>query len=124
MGRHGVRSYGHRLRYLPSSRRTGARACGGAGASRVGMTVFVPEGELEIFADPVQHFRERQSYIVYDNIWDHFAPIEPANVQAARDYDTLLVNGLQVTVVPLPGVTPNHCGYALVTPVSKLEVMF
>src|SRR5258707_15759168 len=45
-------------------------AAGAARASRLGMTVFVPEGELHIFADPVQHFRERQSYIVYDNIWD------------------------------------------------------
>jgi glyoxylase-like metal-dependent hydrolase (beta-lactamase superfamily II) len=99
-------------------------SAGAAKASRMGMTIFVPEGEVEIFADPLQHFRERQSYIVYDNIWDHFAPIEPANVKAARDYDILDVNGVRVTVLPLPGVTPNHCGYALVTPVSKRELVF
>jgi len=99
-------------------------AAGAAKASRMGMTVFVPEGEFEIFADPVQHFRERQNYIVYDNIWDTFSPIEPADVQAARDYDTLDIFGLKVSVVPLPGVTPNHCGYALVTPLSRREVVF
>jgi glyoxylase-like metal-dependent hydrolase (beta-lactamase superfamily II) len=99
-------------------------AAGAAKASQMGMTVFVPEGEVEIFADPVQHFRERQNYIVYDNIWDNFSPIEPAEVQAARDYDTLDINGLKVSVLPLPGVTPNHCGYALVTPLSRREVVF
>jgi len=99
-------------------------AAGAAKAARMGMTVFAPEGELPIFADPVQHFRERQSFIIYDNIWDHFAPIEPAEVQAARDYDTLHANGLNIHVVPLPGVTPNHCGYALTTPLSRREVMF
>ena len=99
-------------------------AAGAAKASRIGMIVLVPEGEVEIFADPVQHFRERQSYIVYDNIWDHFAPIEGAKVEPARDYDVLDLNGLNVTVLPLPGVTPNHCGYALTTPMSKREVVF
>jgi glyoxylase-like metal-dependent hydrolase (beta-lactamase superfamily II) len=99
-------------------------AAGAAEASRSGMTVFVPEGEADIFADPVQHFRAMQDYIVYDNIWESFAPIAPAVVEPAQDYATLDLGGLAVTIVPLPGVTPNHCGFALVTPHSGRHVVF
>ena len=77
--------------------------------------IRAPAGEAGIFADPVQHFRERQSYIVYDNIWDQFAPIEPAQVTPVHDYGTIDAAGLVFTVVPLPGVTPHHTGYALAT---------
>ena len=45
-------------------------AAGAAKASRMGMTVFVPEGELEIFADPVQHFESKCAArrCVYDKV--------------------------------------------------------
>jgi glyoxylase-like metal-dependent hydrolase (beta-lactamase superfamily II) len=99
-------------------------SAGAARASQQGVTVFAPEGETEIFGDPAQHFRARQNYIVYDNIWDHFAPIERAEVRPARDYETLFLNGLAVTVLPLPGVTPNHSGFAMVTPTSRRAVVF
>ena len=82
----------------------------------MGFDVLVPIGEAGIFADPVQHFRERQSYIVYDNIWDQFAPIEPARVTPVHDYGRSTSAGLVFTVVPLPGVTPHHTGYALAMP--------
>ena len=88
----------------------------------MGFDVRVPTGEAAIFADPVQHFRERQSYIVYDNIWDQFAPIEPASVTPVHDYETLDVAGLVFTVVPLPGVTPHHTGYALTTAEGRTVV--
>ncbi|MCB1501661.1 MAG: MBL fold metallo-hydrolase [Bauldia sp.] len=90
-------------------------AAGAARASAMGFDVRVPTGEAEIFADPAQHFRERQSYIVYDNIWDQFAPIMPARVTPVHDHETLDVAGLSFQVVPLPGVTPHHTGYALTT---------
>ncbi len=99
-------------------------SAGAARAARKGMTVYAPEGEVAIFADPVQHFRARQSYIVYDNIWDWFAPIEPADARPARDYDTIDAAGIKIAVVPLPGVTPHHCGYQLTTPRSKRLVVF
>ena len=99
-------------------------AAGAARASRAGMTVFAPRGEVEVLGDPLAHFGALQTYIVYDNIWEHFAPIEPATVRPARDYETLDVNGLPVSVVPLPGVTPHHCGYALTTPASRRQVVF
>ena len=90
-------------------------SAGAAKASRMGFDVRAPAGEAAIFADPVQHFRERQSYIIYDKIWDQFAPIEPAAVTPIHDYGTLDVAGLVFTVIPLPGVTPHHTGYALTT---------
>ena len=93
-------------------------------ASRLGMTVYVPEGEAEIFADPLQHFRQRQTYIIYDNIWDTFAPIEAAAVVPAHDHEVIEVAGVAVTVMPLPGVTPHHSGYALTTPDSGRRVVF
>jgi glyoxylase-like metal-dependent hydrolase (beta-lactamase superfamily II) len=95
-----------------------------AKASRLGMTVYVPEGEMEIFADPVQHFRERQSYIIYDNIWDTFAPIEPAVVRPAEDHAVIAAAGIEVTVLPLPGVTPHHTGYAMTVPGGGRRVVF
>jgi len=91
-------------------------SAGAAKASRMGFDIRVPTGEAGIFSDPAQHFRERQSYIVYDNIWDQFAPIEQAAVTPVHDYATIDAAGLIFTVVPLPGVTPHHTGYALAMP--------
>ena len=97
-------------------------SAGAARASAMGMDIRVPWGEAEIFADPVQHFRGRENYIVYDNIWDQFSPITPANVTAVHDYTMLDAAGLVFTVVPLPGVTPHHTGYALATPDGRTAV--
>ena len=88
------------------------------------MRILAPTGELDIFADPEQHFRERKTFITYDNIWDTFAPIEPATVEAAHDYATLDIDGLSVSVIPLPGVTPNHTGYAITLPETGQRVAF
>ena len=99
-------------------------AAGAARASQSGMRVVAPAGEVEIFADPQQHFRERKTYVTYDNIWDTFAPIESAGAQPAHDYDTLELEGLSISVVPLPGVTPNHTGYAITIPESTRRVIF
>ncbi|SDB06770.1 MBL fold metallo-hydrolase [Bauldia litoralis] len=99
-------------------------SAGAARAGRQGMRVFAPAGELEIFSDPAQHFRERKTYIIYDNVWDTFAPIEPTAALPAHDYETLDVDGLAVTVVALPGVTPNHAGYALTLPDSGRRIAF
>lgn len=97
-------------------------AAGAARASALGMDVRVPLGEAEIFADPVQHFRSRESYIVYDNIWDQFSPISPARVTPVHDYGTVDAAGLVFAVVPLPGVTPHHTGYALDLPDGRKAV--
>ncbi|HET7716566.1 MAG TPA: MBL fold metallo-hydrolase [Bauldia sp.] len=97
-------------------------AAGAAKASRLGFDVRAPAGETAILADPAQHFRERQSYIVYDNIWDQFVPIEPARVIPVHDYDPIDAAGLTFAVMPLPGVTPHHTGYALTRPDGRTVV--
>ena len=65
---------------------------------------------------PAQHFRERQTYIIYDNIWGHLRPDRACRGQTGARYDVLELAGIELTVVSLPGVTPHHRGYALVTP--------
>src|SRR5919199_1782860 len=55
-------------------------SAGAAAAFRQGIPVYVPEGERAVFADPLQHFRQRETYIIYDNLWDLFAPIAPVPV--------------------------------------------
>src|SRR5262249_6404113 len=44
-------------------------SAGAARAARMGIPVYVPEGEQAIFADPAEHFRQRDTYIIYDNYW-------------------------------------------------------
>jgi glyoxylase-like metal-dependent hydrolase (beta-lactamase superfamily II) len=86
-------------------------SAGAARAAELGIPVFVPEGERAIFADPAQHFRQRDTYIIYDNYWDLFAPITPTKVAGVlRDYEILHLAGLEVQVLPLPGVTVNQAG--------------
>jgi glyoxylase-like metal-dependent hydrolase (beta-lactamase superfamily II) len=100
-------------------------SAGAVRAARQGIPVYVPEGEEMYFADPAQHFRSRQTYIIYDNLWDLFAPIEPIPVAGTlRDYDTLTLAGLEVHVVPLPGVTLMQSGLELRLPTTGQKVVF
>lgn len=88
-------------------------SAGAARAAEKGIPIYVPEGEEAIFADPVQHFRQRETYILYDNLWDLFAPIEPIPIAGVlRDYDHLLLAGIEIEVIPLPGVTMTQIGMA------------
>jgi glyoxylase-like metal-dependent hydrolase (beta-lactamase superfamily II) len=90
-----------------------------AGARRAaadGIAVYVPEGERELFADPTQHFRQRDTYIIYDNYWDLFAPIEAIPVAGVlRDHEAVRLAGLELDVIPLPGVTLGQIGLGLRT---------
>jgi glyoxylase-like metal-dependent hydrolase (beta-lactamase superfamily II) len=89
-------------------------SAGAARAAERGIPVYVPEGEREIFADPPQHFRQRDTYIIYDNYWDLFAPIEPTPPAGLlRDYERLSLAGLELEVVPLPGATLTQVGIAV-----------
>ncbi len=86
-------------------------SAGAARAAAAGIPVYVPEYEKAIFADPVQHYRQRETYIVYDNLWDLYAPIEPVRVAGAlRDYERLKLAGIEFKVLPLPGVTMSQVG--------------
>lgn len=85
-----------------------------AGAIGIDIPVYCAEYDREILTDPQQHFRERETYIIYDNLWDLFAPIEPIDVAGVMlDYATTPLAGLAVEAVPLPGATLSHTGYAV-----------
>lgn len=90
-------------------------AAGAFGVANRGIPVYVPEYEDEIFADPVQHFTRRDSYIVYDNLWDRFSPILPTPIAGLlRDYETVKLAGREFEVIPLPGVTCGQIGLATI----------
>ena len=89
-------------------------AAGAVRASREGIAVFAPEHECDVLADPRQHFRERETYIIYDNLWDLFVPIEPVGLTGVMlDHALTNLAGLQIEVVALPGATFTQSGYAI-----------
>lgn len=81
----------------------------GAGrASREGIRIAAPYWERELFADARGHFARRETYIIYDNIWDLYGPIDDIPVDTwLMDWDRVRVAGVELTVVPTPGVTPG-----------------
>ena len=89
-------------------------SAGAARAAReLGIPVLVPELEQPLFEDALEHHRARQTWIVYDNYWDHYAPIEPIPVAGVlRDGERLELGGLEIEVVPLPGATLTQVGIA------------
>jgi glyoxylase-like metal-dependent hydrolase (beta-lactamase superfamily II) len=100
-------------------------AAGAPEAARRGMRVYVPWGDRAVFADPVYHVQHRETYLIYDNVWDTFTPITPTvPVEGLRDYDRVRLAGLDVEVVPLPGVTPSHSGYEVMLPERGKRALF
>ncbi|MBV9469794.1 MAG: MBL fold metallo-hydrolase [Abitibacteriaceae bacterium] len=92
-------------------------AAGALAAAQAGIPVYVPVGEKAILADPVQHFRERETYIIYDNLWDLFAPIEGVPITGVlHDYEQLQLAELDLEILPLPGVTLTQIGIAIELP--------
>ena len=86
-------------------------SAGAARAAEAGIPVYVPEYERQIFEDPLQHFRERETYIIYDNLWDLYAPVTSVTVAGTlRDYDRIILAGTRFDVLPLPGATMSQCG--------------
>jgi glyoxylase-like metal-dependent hydrolase (beta-lactamase superfamily II) len=100
-------------------------SAGAARAAQMEIPVYVPEGEQAIFADAAEHFRRRLTYMIYDNIWDLFAPVESIPVEGLlRDYERIQLAGIELRVVPLPGATPTQVGLLLRTPQSGRLVAF
>jgi glyoxylase-like metal-dependent hydrolase (beta-lactamase superfamily II) len=88
-------------------------SAGAARAAAAGIPVYVPEYERAIFEDPEQHFRERETYIIYDNLWDLYTPAMPIRAAGIlRDYDRITLAGTEFEVIPLPGVTMSQSGLA------------
>jgi glyoxylase-like metal-dependent hydrolase (beta-lactamase superfamily II) len=81
-------------------------SAGAARAARQGIAVYAPYWEQEQFADPLGLFQRRETYIVYDNIWDFFSPIEPIPVSHwLMDWETVRIAGMDFTVLPTAGMT-------------------
>ena len=57
----------------------------------------MPAAKHAIFPDPGHHFQPRDTYIIYDNYWDLFAPIEGVPVAGVlEDYAHIKLCGLDV----------------------------
>ncbi|HLY64318.1 MAG TPA: MBL fold metallo-hydrolase, partial [Chloroflexota bacterium] len=98
-------------------------SAGARAAADAGIPVYVPAGERAIFTDPVQHFRQRETYIIYDNLWDLYAPIEGVPVAGTlQDYDRTTLAGITVDVIPLPGVTITQIGLGFTLPDGRRAV--
>ena len=77
----------------------------GAGpAADRGIAVYAPYWEREAFIDPAGRFQRSETYIIYDNNWDLFAPFEAIPVTGwLMDWDTVTVAGMSFHVLPTPG---------------------
>ena len=66
-----------------------------------------------------------QTYIIYDNLWNLNAPIEPTPLAGVlRDYEPRSLAGLDVLVLPLPGVTLMQSGLEVRLPETGQRVIF
>ncbi|MCH2128387.1 MAG: MBL fold metallo-hydrolase [Pirellulaceae bacterium] len=100
-------------------------AAGAVRAAREGIQVYAPEIEWSLLADPQQHFRQRETYIIYDNLWDLNVPIEAVeNVQPFLDYEKRLLGGLEFESIPLPGATAGQTGYGLTISPDDQRILF
>ena len=79
---------------------------------QAGATILGPYWDQEYLLDPDQHFRERQFWNSYDNRWDRFSPVRPLPVSDwMMDYEKRTIAGLEIEVVPTPGVTNGASTY-------------
>lgn len=89
-------------------------SAGAALAAERGIRVHAPYWEQEMFADPEGLFQRRESYIVYDNIWDRFGPGSAIPVRSwLMDWETRVLAGIKVLVVPTPGVTVGGVSFGM-----------
>lgn len=80
--------------------------------AREGMQVAAPWTEREQLADAQGLFSRRETYIIYDNIWDLYAPT--TNIPVSRwlhDHEDLRLAGLPISVVPTPGASFGAVSY-------------
>lgn len=100
-------------------------SAGAALAGDRGIPIYVPEYERAVFADPDQHFRARETYIIYENAWHHFAPIRAVKVAGVlQDYVRVNLGGIDWEIVPLPGVTQSQVGLACRLPGGEAPLVF
>ena len=81
-------------------------SAGAVRAAREGIEVWASQWEEEQLSDPLGLFARRETYIIYDNQWDLFAPVEPIPIaRRLHDWEELEVGDARVTVIPTPGVS-------------------
>lgn len=98
-------------------------AAGAAVAADRGIPIYAPYWEQEQLADASGLFQRRETYIIYDNIWDLYAPVRDIPVSGLLlDWDTTTVSGLDITVVPTPGASPG--AVSLECTVGQQRVVF
>ena len=79
-----------------------------------GAKIAAPWHEREHLAGRQAATRDKPAMFLYDLAWDHFAPIEPLEVDVwLRDYERRTVAGLDVEVVPTPGPTMGATTYVV-----------
>ena len=73
---------------------------------RRGVRVFAPHFEREHLSGAQAAFRSRDNWLLYELGWDSFAPVAPIKVDRwLMDYEKTMIAGLQVEIIPTPGVT-------------------
>jgi glyoxylase-like metal-dependent hydrolase (beta-lactamase superfamily II) len=99
---------------------------GAPAAAGAGIPVYAPYGEREQLEDPEGLFQRRETFIVYDNVWDLYAPIERVPVTGwLEDWQELTCGGVKLTVVPTPGVSLGAVSLACrLEPDSPGETLF
>jgi glyoxylase-like metal-dependent hydrolase (beta-lactamase superfamily II) len=98
-------------------------SAGAAGAARRLIPIYAPYWEQEQFTDPLGLFQRRETFIIYDNIWDLYSPIEPIEVAGwLMDWDTISLGGIPWRVIPTPGVTPG--AISLICELAGRQVAF
>lgn len=87
----------------------------GAGRFRArGTAVLAPWGERDHLGGEQRAWRTKPTEMLYDLMWDHFAPIVPLAVDRwLLDYERCFLAGLEVEVVPTPGVTIGAASYVV-----------
>lgn len=98
-------------------------SAGAAVAADAGIQVFAPFWEREFFEDAEGLFQRRETYIIYDNIWDLYGPTRSVtNVKWLEDWDVVKAAGLRFEVIPTAGVSPGAVSLAVT--VDSRRVVF
>lgn len=87
---------------------------------RAGALIAAPHFEREHLAGEQRAVRTKQTYLLYDLAWDHFAPVAPLPVERwLLDYERTEIAGLTVEVIPTPGATLGAVAYAVTLPSGR-----
>jgi len=92
-------------------------AAGAAEFCRRGAVLAAPWFERDHLAGEQRALRTKPVLHLYDLAWDHDAPVEPLEVDRwMMDYERTTLAGLEVEVVPTPGVTVGAASYVVTLP--------